>query len=332
MKPLFDSSEIAIMGISGVLRKLPTLLARAKAVANDIIRHNPDVVLLIDSPDFAKQVAKRVKARQPNLPIVKYVCPTVWSWRPGRAKKMNAYIDHVLAILPFEPEIMKELGGPETTYVGHPLVRLAGRFNPDDKARPKALPNILLLPGSRRSEVARLLPILEQSVHLLHERGNKATYILPAVSHLEDFIRQHVAMWRVKPEILVGENAKLEALQNGDAAIAASGTVLLELALYGVPTVSIYKLDPMVNAVRFLIKAWSAALPNLIADKVIIPEQFNEYARPGQIARLIEDLITESPRRRAQLEGFKLVHEKMKQDEAPGAICAQIILKLAGRA
>lgn len=331
LSPLFPSSEIAIMGISGVVRKLPSLIARARQTAEDIIAKKPDVVLLIDSPDFAKQVAKRVKTRLPDLPVVKYVCPTVWSWRPGRARRMKAYVDHVLAILPFEPEVMRELGGPETSYVGHPLSRLSGSVDLRTKAKPKSPANILLLPGSRRSEAVRLLPILEKSIEILEDRGQGARYFIPAVPHLETLIRDAVGSWKIQPEIILGEEDKLNAMQEADAAIAASGTAILELALYGVPTVSIYKLDAAVYAVRFLIKAWTAALPNLIADKVIVPERINDYARPGYIARLIEDLVRKGPQRQAQLDGFKLVHEKMRQDEPPGLISARIILKLAGR-
>jgi lipid-A-disaccharide synthase len=326
LSPLFNSSDIAIMGVSGVVSKLPTLLARVRAVANDILSKEPDVVLLIDSPDFAKLVAKRVKAKRPDLPIIKYVCPTVWSWRPGRAKKMNSYIDHVFAILPFEPQVMKDLQGPPTTYVGHPLVRLAGKTNFEKKKVPANPPTVLLLPGSRKSEISRLLPIIKASLDELINRGSTAKFVLPAVPHMEQYIRQVIADWPNQPEILSGEEAKWKAMQTADAAIAASGTVLLELALYGIPTVSIYKLDPLVNALRFLMTAWTAALPNLIADKVIVPEQINDHARPGVIARLIEDLVIEGPRRQAQLDGFKLVNSKMKQKKAPGAICAQIIL------
>lgn len=328
LDPLFPSSEIAIMGISGVVRQLPSLLARARQTANDIIEQKPDALLLIDSPDFAKQVAKRVKAKLPDLPVIKYVCPTVWSWRPGRAKKMNAYIDHVLAILPFEPEVMKDLGGPTTSYVGHPLARLAGTVDLKSKKVPKKPPHILLLPGSRKSEASRLLPILQASVSILEERGLQAKYSLPAVPHLEDMIRASIKDWMAKPDILIGEEAKLEAMQDADAAIAASGTAILELAMYGVPTVSIYKLDPAIYAVRFLIKAWTAALPNLIADKVIVPERINDYARPGYIARLIEDLVVKGPQRQAQLEGFQLVHKKMKQKEPPGLVSAKIVMDL----
>jgi len=329
LEPLFDTSQIAIMGISGVVRKLPTLLRRVRQVAADIIEKKPDVVLLIDSPDFAKQVAKRVKRKIPDLPVIKYVCPTVWSWRPGRAVKMNEYIDHVLAILPFEPQVMKELGGPPTTYVGHPLAKLAGATDFTSKEKPGKPANVMLLPGSRSSEASRLLPILEQTIEIMEERGHGATYTLPAVSHLHDQIADAVSSWSIKPDILRGEAAKIAAMKKADVAIAASGTAILELAMYGVPTISIYKLDPALNAVRFLIKAWTAALPNLIADKVIVPERINEYAHPGYIARLAEGLLIEGPERHSQIAGFRLVHEKMQQEKAPGRLCAEIILEMA---
>jgi len=329
LEPLFDVSQIAIMGLSGVVKKLPSLLARARQVAVDILEKDPDVVLLIDSPEFAKVVAKRTKAKRPDLPVVKYVCPTVWSWRPGRAAKMNSYVDHVLAILPFEPEVMRDLGGPETTYVGHPLARLAGTIDFKKKRKPKNPPNILLLPGSRNSEASRLMPILRETIAILEERGQSGNYLLPAVPHLRSMIEKEIATWDVKPELLDEEQAKLEAMQTGDVAIAASGTAILELAMYGVPTISIYKLDPAINALRFMMKAWTAALPNLIADKVIVPERINEFARPGYIARLAEDLLIESSQRAAQIEGFKLVHDKMQQEKPPGQKCAEVVLRLA---
>ncbi|MCB1423040.1 MAG: lipid-A-disaccharide synthase [Nitratireductor sp.] len=325
LKPLFDSSEIAVMGISGVVAKLPALLARARRVANDILEKKPDVLLLIDSPEFSKQVAKRVKARRPDLPVVKYVCPTVWSWRPGRAKTMTSYVDHVLAILPFEPDVMHELGGPPTTYVGHPLSRLAGVIDMKQKRKPKSPPLILLLPGSRRSETSRLLPVLRESIEVLHRRNVKAEYVLPAVPHLEDEIRNEVAGWEIRPEVVSGEDEKIAAMEKADVAIAASGTAILELAMYGVPTISIYKLDKAILALRFMIKGWTAALPNLIADAPIVPERFNEYANPEYVARMVEPLLEDSLQRQAQLEGFRLVHARMKQDEAPGRICARII-------
>ncbi len=330
LEPLFDPSEIAIMGISGVVTRMPAILKRAREVAADILDKKPDVLLLIDSPEFAKLVAKRVKAKNPAQKVVKYVCPSVWSWRPSRAPAMRSYIDQVLAILPFEAEVMRELGGPETIYVGHPLSRLAGTVDLTKKRAVKSPPTIMLLPGSRRSEISRLMPILEKTVEILEDRGAGGRYQLPAVSHLEAKIRETTAQWKHRPQILIGEAAKVDAMKQAEAAIAASGTALLELAMYGVPMVSIYKPDPALNAIgRFLIKAWTGALPNLIADKVIVPERFNEFAHPGYIARLIEDLIEKGPARETQLAGFETLHDKIRVDVSPGRRSAEIILRLA---
>ena len=328
LNSLFDISEIAVMGLSGVVIKLPNILIRARNVAKDIIDKKPDAIILIDSPEFAKQVAKRVKKTIPNVPVIKYVCPSVWAWRQHRAKSMKNYIDHILAILPFEPELLRKLEGPNATYVGHPLARLAGKVTVKDKQKPNDIPNVLLMPGSRRGEISRLLPVLKDTVSQLEKRGNKYNYILPAVPHLVDEIRIETDSWPQQIKIIEGEEAKLKAFAKADLAIATSGTAILELAMYMIPCISIYKLDKALNAIRFIIKAWTAALPNLIADKVIIPERFNEYAHPEYIARLAESLVVSGPERNAQLQGFKLVHQRMKQKQDPAHIAASTILKL----
>ncbi|MFK7902633.1 MAG: lipid-A-disaccharide synthase [Nitratireductor sp.] len=326
-----DVSDIAVMGLANVVAKLPKLLKLARKVADDIVAKEPDVIVLIDSPEFAKQIAKRVKKKLPNTPIIKYVCPSVWAWREHRAKKMTAYIDHILAILPFEPELLKKLEGPSATYVGHPLARLAGKVKASSKKKPNTKPNVLLMPGSRQGELARMFPVLKQTVELLEERGNDLNYIIPAVSHLKENIEQEIATRphsiskRVK--IIEGEKAKLKAFEKADLAIATSGTAILELAMHMIPCISIYKLDKALNAIRFIIKAWTAALPNLIADKIIVPERINEYAHPQYIARLAEGLLVEGHERNAQLKGFELVHKNMSQKQDPASIAAKAILK-----
>lgn len=328
LKSLFDISEIAVMGISGVVGKLPTIFKRVNHVAKDIIKQEPDAIVLIDSPEFAKQVAKRVKKKLPNVPIIKYVCPSVWAWREHRAKSMTAYIDHILAILPFEPDLLKKLEGPNATYVGHPLARLAGKVTKKEKRIPALIPTVLLMPGSRRGEISRLLPVLKETVALLEERGNKIKYVLPAVPHLIDEIRKETDTWPQEINIIEGEKAKIEIFAKADLAIATSGTAILELAMYMIPCISIYKLDRALNAIRFIIKAWTAALPNLIADKIIIPERINEFAHPQYIARLAEGILSKGPERDAQLQGFELVHKRMKQKDDPANIAASAILKL----
>lgn len=326
---LFDVTDLSVIGISGVIGRLPTIIKRVRQTVEDILDKRPDVVLLIDSPDFGYAVAKRVRKRNADIPIVKYICPSVWGWRPGRAPKMRVFIDHVLAILPFEPEVMRKLEGPETTYIGHPLMRLIAENAKRKNATPKSPAKLLVLPGSRKSETSRLLPVIRDTLLMLKERGNKFEAVLPAVDHLVEDIRANVAEWPVKPEIVTGDEARIIAFSKADAAIAASGTVTLELALFKVPMISIYKLDPAMMIARKFMYAWTASLPNLIADRVVVPEQFNEFANPNLISRQVEQLLVKGPARNAQLEGFDIVAKNMQQSERPGLIAARKILEVA---
>ncbi|MEZ5789466.1 MAG: lipid-A-disaccharide synthase [Nitratireductor sp.] len=299
LSSLFDVSTISVMGISAVVARLPQILKRIGQTADDIARVKPDIVVLVDSPDFTHRVAKRVRARVPDTKIIKVVCPSVWAWRPGRAKKMRAYIDHVLALLPFEPRVLQDLGGPAATYIGHPI---ASRFEAVEIPRHDTVSKekrLLLLPGSRRTELRLLLPDFRKTLELLADRGVQFEAVLPAVPHLEADIRAEIAQWRVKPEIVSGEDAKIEAFKRADAALATSGTVLLELAIFRIPVISIYRLDRLMHMVRFLIYGWTAALPNLIADEAIVPERVGDMVRPGWLARALEALLRDGPERRA---------------------------------
>ena len=164
----------------------------------------------------------------------------------------------------------------------------------------------------------------------MRQRNFEFDAVLPAVDRLQEYIRDEVKNWPVIPEIITGKNAKQQAFENGDLALACSGTVLLELALYSIPTVSIYKLDGLGFIVRRMVVAWTACLPNLIADRVIIPERFEEYANPQSIARVLEQLGTKGPERQAQIEGFKLLREIMQRDKDNSDLAANKILQLAG--
>ncbi len=329
VKSLFDISQLAVMGLSEVIIKLPGFIKLVRRVVEDIMSFKPDIVLLIDSPEFNYAVAKRIKKRDQSIRVVKYVCPSVWAWRQGRAKKMKRYIDHIFAILPFEPELMKKLGGPETTYVGHPLAGEMQKFGNRDRKVPAKPVNLLILPGSRKGEVTRLLPIIRDSLRILRQRGNEFTAVLPAVDHLVDYIRENTGNWPGDLEIVAGNDAKLASFENADAALACSGTVMLELGLHAIPTISIYKLDRLGFVVRYLVKAWTACLPNLITDKMIIPERFDEYANPQVIARMLEDLMVAGPTRDAQLQGFAALRRIMQKDNNSVELVTSKILELA---
>ena len=331
VESLFDISELSVMGISAVASKLPSLLKRIRQTAQDIIDKNPDVLLLIDSPEFSYRVAKKVRKKAPQVKIVKYVAPTVWAWRPGRAKKIKPYIDHIMAILPFEPDLLKKLGGPDATYVGHPLASEMPSITTKSKKKCADTPKLLVLPGSRKGELKLMMPVIRDTLKILKDRGNKFEVILPAVVRLEDDIREQTKSWEVKPNIVSGEDAKKLAFKEADLALATSGTVILELALCKVPMISIYKLDRVMMQLRHIITAWTTALPNLIADYPVVPERLNENAHPEHLARMLERLMMDGEERAVQLKGFDKIAKQLKNEKSGAVVAAQKIIEIAGK-
>ena len=333
LQSLFDFSELSIMGISQVLKRLPLLLRRIRQTAAALIAARPDVLVIIDSPDFTHRVAKRVRKALPDLPVVNYVCPSVWAWKEERAPRMRAYVDHVLALLPFEPAAMERLGGPATTYVGHRLIGDAdiARIRAARLARAEetaGAPVCLLLPGSRSTEINRLLPVFRTMVTELSARHAGIRFLLPTVPRQEALVRQLTADWTTRPAISTTTEDKWQAFIEADAAIAASGTVILELALARVPVVSTYRFDWLANFFLRKVKVWTAAIPNLIADYPVVPEFLNEQVRAGTLTRWFERLSTDTLQRRAMLEGYDLVHARMQTERPPGETGAAVILDL----
>lgn len=330
---LFDYSELSIMGFSQVIARLPKLLLRIHQTARAIVTARPDVLVIIDSPDFTHRVAQRVRAALPDLPVIDYVCPSVWAWKAERASRMRGYVDHVLAVLPFEPEVMRSLGGPPTTYVGHRLASDSNvlavrerRHARQQSGEGSAGKTCLLLPGSRASEINRLLPIFRETVEELTARQEGMRFLLPTVQRQERRVRELTAGWKVQPEISVAAEKKWEAFAQADAALAASGTVILELALAGVPVVSTYCADWLVTLLHSRIRIWTAALPNLIADFPVVPEYFNKAIRPATLTRWFERLSSDTAQRRAMLDGFAIVQRRMATDRPPGESAAEIVL------
>lgn len=330
LKSLFDYSELSIMGISQVLARLPKLIWRIRQTARAIVAARPDILVIIDSPDFTHRVARLVRKALPDLPVVNYVCPSVWAWKPERAVNMRPYVDHVLAVLPFEPGVMQRLGGPPTTYVGHRLASdanvLAVRSHQMEKRAGPQPATCLLLPGSRGSEISRLLPAFGETAEELRSRHPDMRFLLPTVPRQEALVRQMTASWPVQPEITVGASAKWAAFAQADAAVAASGTVILELALAGIPVVSTYKADWLIRLMHKRIKIWTAAIPNLVADYPIVPEYLNEAIRAGALSRWMERLIGTTPERDAMLTGYRTVWQRMATQQPPGEIAARIVL------
>lgn len=343
---LFPITDIAVMGIGPVLARLPLILRRIRETAEAAIAARPDVLVLVDSPDFCHRVAARVRKARPEQKIVLYVSPSVWIWRPGRAKKIARFTDRLLALLPFEPAAHRVLGGPSTAYVGHPFIERVdevrapgGRRLPAAGERPLRL---LVLPGSRRSEVTRLMGLFGETLRLLQAKIGPFEVLLPAVDHVRGEIEARLADWPVRPTILSGEAAKFRAFREADAALAASGTVTLELALAGLPLVSTYRLDwigrivkhflEVPEPVRPITKVRSALLPNLVLGEMVVPEFIDETCVPADIAAALADLLTESAARTRQIDGFARLDRVMREGlaETPGATATRIVLDLLG--
>lgn len=326
LSSLFEMEEIAVMGFSAVIVRLPNILKRISQTVKAVIAAEPDILIIIDSPDFTHRVAKKVRQTLPLLPVIDYVCPSVWAWRPARAAKMTAYIDHVLAILPFEPGVLRDLGGPSATYIGHPLVEMMeeprGRLTDGERR------TVLILPGSRKGEITRLLPAFKETVTELLARRGDVNLVLPAVARHCDLIADMVSTWPLKPVIVTRDEDKRAAFMEADAALCASGTVCLELAVCGIPMISTYKLDPIARNLRFLFTTWTANLPNLIVDYLFIPEYVDEFVRPAGLARGLDRLLSNTPERAAQIAGFIKLQEKMMENKTtPANYAAEVVLR-----
>jgi lipid-A-disaccharide synthase len=332
LKSLFPISDIAVMGILPVLARLPTVLARIRGTAQAIIAARPDVLVIIDSPDFTHRVARRVRAALPTLPIIDYVSPSVWAWRPGRAKAMRAYVDCVLALLPFEPEAYRRLGGPRCVYVGHPLIERLDQLRPSaaEARRPASAPPLIVaLPGSRHSEVTRLMADFGGAVATLRESVGPFSVVLPTLPHIEGEVRALAARWPEPPTIVLGETAKYAAFRAARASLAASGTATLELALAGVPMIGAYKVSLIEEQLKYLIKVPSILLPNLILGERAIPEKLQKDCTPAALGAALAEIVRDGPARSAQLEALSRLDRLMALPDggAPSAHAARAVLE-----
>ncbi|MGJ4885230.1 lipid-A-disaccharide synthase [Bradyrhizobium sp. HKCCYLRH1065] len=328
---LFPIEELSIVGFAAVLKQLPKILRLIRGTVDAIVADQPDVLVIIDSPDFTQRVAKRVHARDPEIPIVNYVAPTVWAWRPGRARAMRGYVDHVLGLLPFEPEAFRRLNGPPCTYVGHPLIEQLANLRPNaaEQARRDADPPVLLvLPGSRRSEVARHIAVFGETLARLRAQNLAFEAVLPTTPHLEAAVRAGVANWPLVPEIITGEAEKRAAFRRARAALAKSGTVTLELALSGVPMVTAYRVGEIEAFIlRRVVNVQSVILANLVIGENVIPEFLQEACTADNLAPVLADLLGDGPIRSRQVEAFNRLDAIMSTGAAsPSVRAADIVL------
>ena len=329
----FEQSDLAVMGLGPVIRRLPLLLRRIRETAQRLIEAPPDLLVTVDAPDFTKRVAKRVHAKRPELPIIHWVCPSVWAWRPGRARAMAPYIDRVLCLLPFEPAVLARLGGPDGVFVGHPLVESAERIRPANdeeraaRARREA-PELLLLPGSRASEIRRLLPVFLEALRTPELAGARVT--LPTLPAIESLVRATVAASGVAVSVVVGDAAKAAAFRRARVALAASGTVTLELALAGVPMVAAYRVANWEAAIaRRLVKVPSAILPNLVLGENVVPEFIQEAATAPALAAELAGLLGETPARARQVAAFTRLDAVLRPAAgSPSDAAAEAVISL----
>ena len=334
-----STEAISIIGVRDIARNLPKILRAIRATADAVIASQPDALVVIDSPDFTHRVARRVRRLAPAIPILDYVSPTVWAWRPGRARAMRSYIDCVLAILPFEPAIHRQLDGPPCIYVGHPLIEHVGELHPGpaDLARRQSDPPLLaILPGSRLGEIRRLLPIFGATLNLLAARGVPAELVLPTVPQVLAKVREETSSWPIKPRIVVEPAERRTALRQARAALAASGTITLELALAGVPTVAAYRLpfvdEIIARALRLHTRVPSIILANLVLGRNVVPEFLQHDCTPERLAAALAPLLADTVERQRQTEAFAALPSIMSVgDLGPSDKAATVVLDLARR-
>jgi lipid-A-disaccharide synthase len=333
----FSIDELAIVGLSAIPARLPLILRRIRQTADAVVAAGPDALVIIDSPDFTHRVARRVRARAPSIPIIDYVSPSVWAWRSGRARAMRAYVDCVLAILPFEPEAHRRLGGPRCVYVGHPLIERLSDLRPalhEAERRRAKPPLVVVLPGSRSSEIRLLLSVFGDAIARAGRAFGAMQVVLPTLPHLAERVRAGVADWPIKPRVVTESAEKWAAFRNARAALAASGTVTLELALAGVPTVAAYRVtfieEIVARLARIKQRLASVILANLVLGENIVPEFLQHDCTPERLAAALVPLLSDSPEWRRQTEAFARLDHIMALEAMPSAEAAAVVLDAAG--
>jgi lipid-A-disaccharide synthase len=340
LETAFPMAEVAVMGPLAILERLPHLLRRIADATRAVLAADPDLLVIIDAPELTHRIARRVRRRRPALPIIDYVSPSVWAWRPGRAAKMRSYVDHVLALLPFEPDVHRRLGGPECTYVGHPSIERYGEVTAADDQElarrlglDRASVPLVVLPGSRPSEVDRLMQPFGEAVGLLAAQVGPLAVLLPTLPHVRPQVEAALAGWPVRPHILTGDADKWAAFKLARGALAASGTVTLELALAGTPMVVAYRVDGIARMLRPLVKTPHFALANLIVGERAFPELVQEDCTAAKLASALTAILADGPTRANQLARLARIPPLLlAAGPSPSEAAAAVVLDHAPRA
>lgn len=332
----FPMEELSVMGLAEVLPRLPAILRRVRETAAAVIESAPDALITIDSPDFGLRVARRVRAVRPDLRTIHYVAPQVWAWRPGRAAKMAPVIDHVLALLPFEPAYM-EAAGMTCDFVGHPVAAMP-RASEAEKAALRAVlgfgddPVLALLPGSRRGEVARHGRIFAETFDRLRRVRPNLQAVIAATAPVVDLVREAIPGAAVlDPRDMPDSEAQMwkrAAFATADVALAVSGTISLELAAQGTPMVIAYQANPVSAAIaRRLVRVDTATLVNLVTGRRAVPEFIFERCQPRLIAPALAQILDDPDEAAEQLAaGEEAMRRLGRDDEPPGLRAAHSVL------
>jgi lipid-A-disaccharide synthase len=328
---LFPMSDLSVMGFSAVARRAPLLYRRLHQTVADVQHLRPDALITIDSPGFNVRLARRLASRR--FPIVHVVAPTVWAWRPRRARTIARLVDHLLALFPFEPPYF-EAEGLATTFIGHPIVEEpiagadGGRLR-DDLGIPAEREVVAILPGSREDEVRRLMPVFGAALRLCAERRGPLHAVIPTLSAVAPLVAEGLADWTVPASLVTGTAERYAAFAAARAAMAASGSVILELARAEVPTVVAYRTSAATAFVaRRLVRIPHASLVNILAGEEVMPEFLQERCRPEALAAALVALLDDGEARVRQRDAGRaaLTRIGLGQSEPPGMKAARAVL------
>ncbi|MGZ9812371.1 lipid-A-disaccharide synthase [Pseudoroseicyclus sp. H15] len=331
---LFDMSELSLMGLAEILPNYFHLKRRIRQTADAVLAAKPDLLLTIDSPEFCLRVDKLVRAGDPSIPISHYVAPSVWAWRPGRARTMARHVDHVLALLPFEPPYMRE-AGMACDFVGHPVVTLPVAAEEDatgfrERHNIGAAPLLLALPGSRRTEISRLMERFGATIERVLRVRPETKVVLPVAAPVAEMVREAVADWSIQPILIEPSfdrtgSEKAAAFRAADFALAASGTVSLELAANATPMVIGYDMAwTSRQIISRLLTTDTVTLVNLVTDSRTVPEFIGSRCDPDLMADALMDVLEDpGPQRAAMAECMELLG---RSGPPPGRRAAEALL------
>lgn len=333
---LFDSSELAVMGLAEVIPSIPRIMARIRQTVDDIVAKKPDVVVTVDSWSFCARVNKGLRSLNTKIPQIHYVAPQVWAWKKRRAKTCGRYIDRLMALLPYEAKYFEPYG-LKVDFVGHPVVEGgSAKGNGDGFRQANGIPDqtrlLCVLPGSRRSETKYLLPVFKETVAALAKKHPEMRIVIPTVVTVEKTVREATAGWALPVHIVTGEKNRYDAFAACDAALAASGTVALELAMAKVPYTIAYKMNPVSSwLARKLVKGKYANLVNILADREIVREYLLEDCNQENLAAEVEKLLDDDGYRQAQLRDASEVLKQLGAGDAvsPSQKAAEVVLETA---